>query len=505
MATQGKYNLSGVWASAVYKVMDSLGGDGYAYYDFDITDIKDPEASKRGKIYFGIKVFTTRVGRKQAAKHIAGNIQSLFSNVEIEKENTQIDIPVTSGAYTKYIRVLVKPAAGAGSGGGAEETKRNECAQCVYASVAFNVYKGEIDPEKPISQEHFDEAIKHIKIDAKAEDCYGDSLDTEWHFSSIKGANKLWQTFGGTTKNYIFCRGGGPDDKEIKKAYQRARKSMQKDPNNKVIFSSEDKWNPADIWMVSNTFNPSDLDQYKTVDTINQFLKEKYEERELIGVSLKKMKGPAKLKVLNYDPNDKMKELDEVTFAGYWVRFKDGKKKNVEDAFPMDVYLYWKTGSNSQATRFQSRNFAGGTKGSWQIELKGISAAQGRCGGGSIVEILKSLGVSYQGITTGWDNTTFWAACNPKNKAKRKDITDELILLFNKYAAPRPTTEYPGETQARIELANRTQSYRYSKLMGLRLLDCMTTSGKGDEIMKALYSYAGSQTDKSSVHVKLMD
>ena len=505
MTTQGKYNLSGAWADAVYKVMDSLGGDGYAYYDFDITDIKDPEASKRGRMYFGIKVFTTRVGRKQDAKHIAGNIQSLFSNVEIEKENTQIDIPVTSGNFTKYIRVLVKPGAGAGSGGGAEETKRNECAQCVYAALAFHVYRGEIDPTKPISQEHYEQATKHILIDAKPEDCYGDSLDTEWHFSSIKGANKLWQTFGGTTKKYIFCRGGGPDDKEIKKAYQRARKSMLKDPANKVIFSSEDKWNPADIWMVSTSFNTSDLDQYKTVDTINQFIKEKYEDRELIGVSLKKMKGDAKLKVLNYDPNDKMKELDEVSFAGYWARYKDNKKKNIEDAFPMDVYLYWKTGSGSQATRFQSRNFAGGSSGSWQIELKGISAAQGRCGGGSIVAILKSLGVSYTGITSGWDNKTFWADCNPKNKSKRGAITDELIALFNKYASNRPTAGYTGDAQAKMELANRTQSYRYSKLMGLRLLDCISTSGKADEIMKALYSYAGSQTDKSSVHVKLMD
>jgi hypothetical protein len=505
MTQQGKYSLSGPWAEAVRKVMDSLGGDGYAYYDFDITDIKDPEASKRGRYYFAIKVFTTRVGRKQAARHIATNIQQLFSGVEVEKENTQIDIPVTSGQYTKYIRVLVKPAAGAGSGGGAEETKRNECAQCVYAALAFHVYRGEIDPTKPISPEHYEQATKHILIDAKPEDCYGDALDTEWHFSSIKGANKLWKTFGGSTKNYIFCRGGGPDDKEIKKAYQRARKSMLKDPNNKVIFSSEDKWNPADIWMVSTSFNASDLDQYKTVDTINQFLKEMYEERELIGVSLKKMKGDAKLKVLNYNPNDKMKELDEVSFAGYWARYKDPKKKNIEDAFPMDVYLYWKTGSGSQATRFQSRNFAGGSSGSWQIELKGISAAQGRCGGGSIVEILKSLGVSYNGITSGWDNKTFWADCNPKNKSKRGAITDELIALFNKYAANRPTAGYTGDVQARIELANRTQSYRYSKLMGLRLLDCMTTSGKGDEIMKALYSYAGSQTDKSSVHVKLMD
>lgn len=500
MAAQGKYNLSGPWAAAVYKVMDSLGGDGYAYYDFNITDIKDPEASKRGRIYFGIKVFTTRVGRKQAAKHIAGNIQSLFSNVEIEKENTQIDIPVTSGNFTKYIRVLVKPGAGAGSGGGAEETKRNECAQCVYASLAFNVYRGEIDSTKPISPEHWKEAARHIQIDAKVEQCYGDALDTEWHFSSIKGANKLWQEFGGNGKKYIFCRGGGPDDKEIKKAYQRVRRSMQKDPTNKVIFSSEDKWNPADIWMVSSSFNATELDQYKTVDDINNFIKQKYEERELIGVSLKKIVNDAKLKVLNYDKSAKLEKVSKLGFKKYWFFFENKRKKNIEDRFPMDVYFHFDWGNFD---RFQSRNFAGGTKGSWQIEMKGISAAQGRCGGGSIVSILQSLGVSYSGITSGWDNSSFWTACNPKNKSTNQKITKEIVDLLEKYSLN--DSNFSNTVDATMEVANKTQSYRYSKLMGLRLLDCISTSGKADEIMRALYLYAGSQTDKSSVHVKLMD
>jgi len=92
---------------------------------------------------------------------------------------------------------------------------------------------------------------------------------------------------------------------------------------------------------------------------------------------------------------------------------------------------------------------------------------------------------------------------HPKNKSTRDAITDEIIKLLNKYAGP--IGEYTDPVQARTEVANRTQSYRYSKLMGLRLLDCLHTSGKGDEIMKAFYYYAGSQTDKSSVHVKLMD
>lgn len=494
-------DLSGFGAEykkAIRDIMDTLGDENFSFYNFDVTKIADPTG--RSKIFFALKVIVPRAKRTKAASMIAQNVGSKgYSAIDTKGTGNQLDIAVGS----KTLRIDIKPEGG-GSGGGAAETARNEAAQCLYAALAFNVYGGEIDEDLPISLSDFEKASRTIDVDVPFEQLLPDELSREWQISSIRGANKLWQTFHNSGKNYIFCRGGGPDDKEIKKAYQRARKSMMKDPNVRVIFSSEDKWNPADIWMVSSTFDASELDKYKTVDTINEFIKEKYEERELIGVSLKKMRGAAKLKVLNYDPNDKMKELEDVKWGQYWVKFKDTRLIGGEDAFPMDVYLYWKR-NGGDADRFQSRNFGGASSPSWQIEKKGASAAQGRCGGGSIVEILKSLDVSYTGITTGWNNRTFWADCKPTNKSKKDRINDELIELFGKYCPPNKDTGYPGDVQARAEVANQTQSYRYSKLMGLRLLDCILTSGKADEIMKALYCYAGSQTDKSSVHVKLMD
>ena len=86
-----------------------------------------------------------------------------------------------------------------------------------------------------------------------------------------------------------------------------------------------------------------------------------------------------------------------------------------EDNFPMDAYLYYYTGGYD---KFQSRNF-GDKSPSWQLELKAASAAGGRSGGGSVITILNSLGVSYNGLTSGWENTSFHQACDPKNKTKR--------------------------------------------------------------------------------------
>lgn len=489
--------FTGKYATAITDVMDSLGDEKFSFYeDFAITKSADPTG--RAKIFFGIKVIVPRAIRTKAATIIARNLSSKgYFAVDTKGTGNQLDIDVEG----KTLRIDIKPKGG-GSGGGAAETARNESAQCLYAALAFNVYNGKIEEDALISREDFEKASKTIDVDVPFEDLLPGELSREWQLSSIKGANRLYKEFGSTGKKYIFCRGGGPDDAEIKKAYQRARKSMIKDPNIKVVFTSEDKWNPADIWMVSTTFDPTELNQYKNVDTINQFIEEQYEERQLIGVSLKKIEGTVNYKVLNYSADDG-DDLDEVIFGKFWVNYKrETTTEGRPDKFPMDIYLYHKKGGG-QFDRFQSRNFAGSGKGSWQIELKGKSAAQGRCGGGSIVEILKSLDVNYKGITSGWDNTQFWAECNPKNKSTKDKITTEIIELMDKYAIPHKATGWPGKTQARAEIGNQSQSYRYSKLMGLRLLDCMKTSGKGDKIMKALYCYASSTTEKSSTYVKL--
>jgi hypothetical protein len=164
----------------------------------------------------------------------------------------------------------------------------------------------------------------------------------------------------------------------------------------------------------------------------------------------------------------------------------------------MDAYLYYYTGGYD---KFQSRNF-GDTTASWQLELKASSAAGGRAGGGSAITILKSLNVNYAGLTSGWDNKPFHQTCDPKNKTHKKKISEDILELLKKYNA----TGLPNDdTQALGEIYQRNQSWRYSKLLSLRLLDCISTSGKSDEIMRALYLYASSQTDKSSVYVKLMD
>lgn len=471
MATK-QPTITGEWQSALLKVMDSLGDENYSFFNIDVTKTADPEG--RASIYFAMKVIVPRSDRTRAASFIQESLVKKGFAPQIKRNGNQLDIPVKN----KFIRIDIKPVGG-GSGAGAVETARNEAAQCLYCALAFNVYRGKIDENIPISEDALNQAFHTIDVDVKHEDLL--VLSPEWVTSSIRGANKLWDKFHTSGKTYRFHRGKGIDDKEIKNAFSRVR--------SQTPFSSEDKWNPADIWIVSNDFDKSKLNDIDTIDALNHFLLHEYDANRLIGVSLKKVEGSANLSEKNKDQVDKANKVANYGLKNVGLVYANqrGKDKN-----PMDLYLFFGTGTYD---KFQARNFGGANSASFQLELKGASANQGRIGGGSVFKILDTLGVSYK----SFNNQTLWAQCAPKH-AQRAKISEEIrdLLVDNGAAGlPKDTTQVVGE------VARLGQSYRYSKLLGLRLLDAIKKSGKADEIMRELYLYGASQSKKSGFYLKL--
>ena len=59
----------------------------------------------------------------------------------------------------------------------------------------------------------------------------------------------------------------------------------------------------------------------------------------------------------------------------------------------------------------------------------------------------------------------------------------------------------PAEVKARI--MEQDQSYRYSKMMGLNLIDFLKNRRDKTEVLKALYYYASSESDDSGVYYKM--
>ena len=312
----------------------------------------------------------------------------------------------------------------------------------------------------------------------KLEDIMG--LPKEWKEGSVKGANEIFKKVGGT--GWKFVRGDKLlDDGSIKKAFGRVK--------GQTNLSSEDKWNPADIWMVKESeINEikKHLDGENTIDCLNNALLQRFNDRSLIGISLKKIEGDPKMDAKNNQPAAVRKANETARFVKYDLTFTSS----------MDVYLYYGSG---QFEKFQARNFGGSSKGDWKLELKGRSAAQGKIQGAVVIELLKNAGfknISQFKIPT-------WAESDP-NARNSRDITTEIYNLLKKHNADKMDKSQRAEANNKAQIDLQDKSWRYSKLAGLRFLDWLKhTCSDKDMAMKEIYLYASSQSDKSSVYYKL--
>ena len=454
--------------SAFEDVMKALGGDDYSYYLFDVKNVEDKDSTK--KVQIALKVFVAQAKRTTAVENIKGALDEKYPGITTNKAGTSLDIPIRD---TQVIRIEVKPENSKGSGGGAAQTALVESAQCVYAAMRY--YCPNIEKKKAFTVDDFKCGMKYCDVSSKLDEIM--SLGKDWQESSWAGANEIFNKVGG--KGWTFVRGDTTiDDGAVKNAFNRVK--------NQTNLSSEDKWNPADIWMVKDkTKVKKHLDKETTIDCLNNALLQLRIDEQLVGISLKKIEGSPKMKLLNDVPAAVRKANEKAKFVKYDLTFDNGRKK---DNHPMDVYLYYGT---STFEKFQARNFGGPTKGDWKLELKGKSAAQGKIQGKKVQELLKD---GKFGTLPEYGGTDTWS------NAKKGKLDDEIYKLLVKYKAK-------GLKNKATDLAwikdEAEQAWKYSKYAGLKLLDWVSSHKDADQIIKEIYLYASSQSDKSSVYWKL--
>ncbi len=453
------------------KVLGAMGGEDYSYYLFDVTKVED---DPKKKVQVALKVYVP-ISQRATAVH---NIQSSLNGdniISISPSEKRLDVMI--GDTNQVIRLDLKPESNKGSGGGSAATAIQEGAQCVYTAMRY--YCGDI---KDFTEEDFKCGMKYVDAPGlKLEDVL--ALPSEWKEGSWKGANEIFNKVGGG--GYTFMRGDQTiDDGAVKKAFGRVKKQTN--------LSSEDKWNPADIWMVkTNKINDikNHLDGENTIDCLNNALQQLRADGDLIGISLKKIEGQPKMVLLNADSAKERKENEKAKYEKYDLTFDNGRKK---DNYPMDVYFYYGKGTFE---KFQARNFGGPSKGDWKLELKGKSAAQGKIQGQKVRDLLKDAGFNVSKLTEPNFND-----CEPGMGNGKDKITNEIYDLLNEFNAKN----FKANLNTKNIIASQPKAWRYSKLAGLRMLKWLKNqNGEANTAMKELYLYASSQSDKSSVYWKL--
>ena len=454
------------------KVLGAMGGENYSYYLFDVKTVADDPSKK---VQVALKVFVSQSERQTAPQNVQSSLDGddVLSIVGGPK-NDRLDVSIDEKTI---IRLEFKPANKKGSGGGAAATKIQEAAQCVY--VAMRYYCGDV---KNFTEEDFKCGAKYTAAPGvKLAEIM--ALPKEWQESSWQGAKEIYDKIG--NGKYIFVRGDNMVEQAISDAFKRVKSQTN--------LSSEDKWNPSDIWMVKATQKRKialKLKTENTIDCLNNYLQQARAEKDLIGISLKKIEGSPKMVLLNADSPKERKKNEKAKYEKYDLVF-DNKRKG--DSYPMDVYYYYGSGTFE---KFQARNFGGPLKGDWKLELKGKSAAQGKIQGAVVRKLLGNAGFNVNKLTE-----PKFSDCEPGRGNGKNKITDEIYDLLKEFNA----NNFIADKNTKNIIANRPKAWRYSKLAGLRMLKWLKDLGKNEanRAMKELYLYASSQSDKSSVYWKL--
>tara|TARA_E500000305_G_C4007801_1_gene230963 strand:- start:44 stop:1636 length:1593 start_codon:yes stop_codon:yes gene_type:complete len=416
----------------------------------------------------------------------------------------------------QVIRVIIKPPGG-GSGGGAQATTIQEVAQCVYGSIRYTRGKKlECHPEKPedcITVLEIEEALKNVNFGndkITAEDI--DGMTAEWKSTLILGANRIQKEIGGS--NWKWLRGGGLDAKSgaISEAYKRVKKASTSKDN---VPPNEDKWNPADIWMVQNGMEDDLkklLDIEGTIDCLNNFLDLAFSEnrvntksekvvpnRSLIGISLKKLGEVANWKIMNEPDIPYIKKAENIVFN------KVATLNELTSFSGMDVYFCYGLG---RFKSFQARNFGGTNSGQWQLELKGQYAAQGKIKGEVMRKLMEKVDSSNPFKSLPPEEVPF-NDCKITS-SKIDNIVDDLYTLMNKYVKGGKGYSKLKKDEDDMKTSikdTKDASWRFSKLNGLKFLAWLDSlpNGQANRAMKEMFLYASSQTDKSSVHYKISE
>ena len=402
------------------------------------------------------------------------NIQGLFEQGKITTiQNTyrgQELFKASNGKRLKLTDIFKSSdfGGGKGSGGGAEETERNESAQCLYAGLIFYVYKKQTKTNKVVSKKDFTTAFRYCDVSAKFEDLI--DLPKDWHESSILGANELLKRYKG---KYEFHRGSSTVD-IIEGAFKRINQREK-------AFGNLNKWSPADMYMFTNKGKQmvrTEIAQASTLQKLNSLMLKYYKSNDIVGVSLKKLQGSVKASENNVD-----KDKGMVKYRG--TQIVAPNKKDLFDS--MDIYLDHDKG------RIQFRSFGGTSLTGWQGEGKGTSANQGKVSLGPLNYILQSNNIKPL----------------PESQVSAKNATNPSNTYFAEFyqAAKKLKVKGLPPNQKTFEARWKTmpKPWCYSKYLGmilaLRFNDM--SAAKRHSVITDIYLYAASKASFSGVYLKL--
>jgi hypothetical protein len=364
-----------------------------------------------------------------------------------------------------------------GSGGGAADTTKNESLQCVALALACNSSE-KITDENFNSDEIEDVNDKFdISLSYKDEKELVDLLlsDKSWSEVYIKIANALKTHCKLTTKFNFYHQNDW-----VSELYSLASDLNKVDGK---PFRNMNKWNPADIWIVKGSIK---IPECESLIELNEWLYDKFKKKEVIGISLKKT-STATIKETNLDNAvSSLTEIDVINF----IIAKSNKLFSAKDAYIEfdDNKIQFRTDQKDKVVNIQG-------------EILGKLAAHGKIGFGKVQDILSTIELSPLD-----DAKTLKSLINSNetDNAKRLEkLSDKMAEYIHSIDPSLSHSEIINQFTSSAN--TNSDGWVASKLQAVQLISILkaTTKEKQQEFVLHALAFASSQTELSSVYIKV--
>ena len=363
-----------------------------------------------------------------------------------------------------------------GAGSGTKDTERNESHNaCMMKAIVDHGYNNDIDffNDQVIAKAYKDNGTSNISANTDK------ILETpeDWVKSSYY-ASKFLAEKGYINKNMTFHRG----DKKMTMIYTLKNIAYK---NNGFSPLKDDKWNPGDVWAIDKSFDFKVLD-VSSVTAYNTSLIKAFNERKLVGISLKKVVKypPYTQEYNNQVPPDtdlhKVKSLNLSSGRGDFWSSKNG-------------FLVYDSG-----ILIFKDNTAGGTI---KAEVKGSTSRGGGISWGGMVEFVKR--------ETKKDMGQHAKSIKPVAKKIEKELNldekKQKTIQKNWWPMYREFNKNDTYEEMIEELKKKDWTWISAKLAIMTIFYHIQKAGgvKANAITTHLVNYAGSQMSESAVYIKV--
>ena len=358
-------------------------------------------------------------------------------------------------------------------------TARFESLQCLYCyAMANNRVKNRLEVTEGMLKRAFDNNGPSKIGKTKFTDAY--ALDESWHQSSYFVAKRLIRD-GYISDKYNFHR----DDDIMNSIYDAKVRAFK---NNGMANLNNDKWNPGDIWAVKKGVDVKKI--FKDADTsvkkINTIVQQAFDDKTIIGISLKKVVKEEAMKssVLNSNRRNYIEkyQLEGMKIAGAKSMFSaQGGRLSLSDNKEVDV---------------RSGTFLG----SLNMEILLKTARGGRAGQGPQLDAAKRF-MNYIYPDNTKQKIQSQAIANKDERA----IDNFWMMVDAIQKSPLVKDQPIDEATFKAELDNQELKNIHVKLSVAYIFYGLVKANKQqrNDFVDYIANYAGSSLPESSVYLKV--